>query len=656
MTQNVVDVLVRVKNQVVGLFVLDKLKESLKFIVDQIEEAQEAAAQLDRAFKANGQGLGLTRQRLDDIAASLQNTTTFSDDLVKKSEAVLLTFNRVRKEGFERTIRAAADLASVPGFGQDLISSVKLLGKALEDPERGLTQLRRAGVTFSDSQAALIKNLKDTGQAAAAQNLILAEVEKRFKGAAEASRNTLGGAIEGLKNAFGDLFESTQEGTSGAVGAINELSKSFQDPKIKEGVDNLIKGLAKVLELLLKIAAASASAAVSIGDKIGNTASKLLGFKTDSENLASLIKERQELLRLQKQGRPDTQLQAFLSGKGAQKDALDSEIESRGVKDFGAFIANKLRFVEAQIARERQVQSKATQETVQESKAATEQQIAYAQQLDEVVISLRKKEKDANEQVIDDFNERSKTSAEKAIAEYNEIAVAAIEARKAGRIDDKQFDARIKEAQDNLLPEFDIGQISSQLRVVQKQASETAEIIKGAFQQAGASIQSSLSEAIQSGKLNLRSLVDVARKAFADIAAALIVSGVKKLFAGLLSSGGTGASTGSTTGGLLRGLAGAFLGAKATGGTSTAPFIAGENGPELIFPGTSGASVINKQQMAFAGLGGGAIFAPQTNISIIERENPQQTKEEILRTVAIQSARDQEKFMQRLAKNGVKVR
>src|SRR6185503_14931565 len=119
-------------------------------VVANTLESQKATAQLNSAFANVSKTVGVTRNSLDDLATSLQKTTTFGDDLVKTAESVLLTFNKVRGEGFERTIRAAADLSA--RFGTDLVSSTKLLGKALQDPIRGLTALQRSGVTFTESQ------------------------------------------------------------------------------------------------------------------------------------------------------------------------------------------------------------------------------------------------------------------------------------------------------------------------------------------------------------------------------------------------------------------------------------------------------------------------------------------------------------------------
>jgi hypothetical protein len=69
--------------------------------------------------------------------------------------------------------------------------------------------------------------LAETGHVADAQRIILAELTKEFGGSAAAARNTLGGALQGLKNDFGDLFEVSSGGSAGLIALINRLDKGL---------------------------------------------------------------------------------------------------------------------------------------------------------------------------------------------------------------------------------------------------------------------------------------------------------------------------------------------------------------------------------------------------------------------------------------------
>jgi hypothetical protein len=67
--------------------------------------------------------------------------------------------------------------------------------------------LGRSGIQFSKDQKQLIKSLAETNRLAEAQDLILAELEKQYGGAAEAAAQLGLGPLRQLQNQFGDLLE-----------------------------------------------------------------------------------------------------------------------------------------------------------------------------------------------------------------------------------------------------------------------------------------------------------------------------------------------------------------------------------------------------------------------------------------------------------------
>ncbi len=216
--------------------------------------AEAAFAQIEARIKSTGGAAGLTAQQVAEMASALQKATTFSDEAILEMQAVLLTFGHVQGDTFRQATEAALDLST--GLGQDLKSSALQLGKALENPVQGLTALRRIGVQFTDEQENLIKNFVRTGDVASAQQIILQRVEKGFGGAARAARDTLGGALKGLQNAFGDLLEA-KGGLKDAKVAIEDLTRMMQDPNTAAAVDNIttvvIKGLGKIAEFVTAV-------------------------------------------------------------------------------------------------------------------------------------------------------------------------------------------------------------------------------------------------------------------------------------------------------------------------------------------------------------------------------------------------------------------
>jgi hypothetical protein len=172
------------------------------------EEAEEAArvdAQLNAVLESTGMAAGMTAGELDALANDLQTLTGVEDDVIKRNEAILLTFKEIGEDVFPQTMQAALDMSAA--LGQDLQSSVTMLGKALNDPIEGLSALQRVGVTFSEAQEKQIKAMAEAGDVMGAQELILEELNSEFGGTAEAMLKAGDGSTE-LKNALGQLGET----------------------------------------------------------------------------------------------------------------------------------------------------------------------------------------------------------------------------------------------------------------------------------------------------------------------------------------------------------------------------------------------------------------------------------------------------------------
>src|SRR6266550_2789358 len=143
--------------------------------VKEFGAQEDAIAKVNAVLQATGGVSGATTQSLTALAASLQESTRFTDTQVIASAGLLATFQQVRNEVgkgndiFDRTIKVSADLAAV--MGGDLSEATLQLGRALEDPATGLMLLRRAGVQFSDGEQAQIKVLIQHGQVLDAQRL-----------------------------------------------------------------------------------------------------------------------------------------------------------------------------------------------------------------------------------------------------------------------------------------------------------------------------------------------------------------------------------------------------------------------------------------------------------------------------------------------------
>lgn len=172
------------------------------------KESREALGQVEAALKSMGPAAGRTAAQLQDQAKALQQLSTFDDDDILRSvTANMLTFGNVAEEQFDRAQRAAVDLAS--RMGTDLQSAALMIGKALNDPVKGLAALRRVGIQFDAQQQQQIKTMAKVGNVAGAQAVMLGELERQFGGSAAAMRAADPGAA--LTNSWNDFLETVGE-------------------------------------------------------------------------------------------------------------------------------------------------------------------------------------------------------------------------------------------------------------------------------------------------------------------------------------------------------------------------------------------------------------------------------------------------------------
>lgn len=169
-------------------------------------ESRDAMAQVDSALKSMGNAAGRTGDQLAGLASGIMRKSLYDDDeVLRKVTANLLTFGKVSGDQFDRAQQAAVDLSA--RLGTDLQSSAVMVGKALNDPIKGVTALTRVGVSFTEQQKAQIKAMAESGNVAGAQKLILGELEKQYGGSAEAALKAAGPMAQ-LKHSFDDLSET----------------------------------------------------------------------------------------------------------------------------------------------------------------------------------------------------------------------------------------------------------------------------------------------------------------------------------------------------------------------------------------------------------------------------------------------------------------
>lgn len=603
-----------------------KLFEELS---DKIIEAQYATARLDAAFKATGDTLGYTRKQLDEIAESLNKTTTYDDDTIKASEALLLSFDKIRGEGFQRVLKDAADLAA--RLGTDLPNATELLARAIQNPELAFRSLRSAGISFTDAQKEMIIKAKDAGDYLTIENIILGELERKAGGAAGAVRETLGGALKALKNTFGDLFKGTTDGTSSAVSAIDKLNVALANPKLKSSIDTLIAGLATIVSKI-----------VSIGTGIASIITTPVKGSVDAIN--------KDIASLQK-SLDDIEIKHSRAGT-VRVEAPGNEVVSVGRSKLTVDDVRKA--IEDLIKKRDELMNpkeiKADNSVIIPPKVITE--------IDEFKTSLQEVTSGPLDDFYDQLDKLTKTDVESQFDSMNE-KLAALQIQLAdGKITQGIYDIRKAAAMDTV-PEFKIDVSKIDLEKTKTDTDKYAEAIKGIWQGVGQSIQHSLADAFYNSSISLKSFTDIFRRAMAEITSAVVINNLKKILDYVIdinkekdSSGGSGSSSSGFWGTIASGVIKAF---SAGGGTTFGPTVVGEEGPEIVTPtGQGGIRTYNQRELAFGGAGSGALnYAPVYNMPIQGARDDKEIYNTVFDFVSRKSEQDKAEIYRTMYKNGL---
>jgi hypothetical protein len=175
---------------------------------EQVNSANNRVRQINKSMGLFGKQTDVVSKRLIDLAEAQARELGISNLTIKATQAKLLTFKNLAKSAdvvggaFDRANKAALDMAAA-GFGTAEGNAVQL-GKALEDPIKGITALAKSGVTFTDQEKDKIKTLVESNKILEAQELVLAAIEKQVGGTAEATADD----TQKMKESFDQVTQS----------------------------------------------------------------------------------------------------------------------------------------------------------------------------------------------------------------------------------------------------------------------------------------------------------------------------------------------------------------------------------------------------------------------------------------------------------------
>lgn len=242
----------------------------------ELSQGERALAQTEAVIESTG---GAARRSVDDIvrlSQSLSELTSIDDEPIQEAANTLLTFREIAGQTFDEATAATLDLSVA--MDRDLRSSAVMVGRALNDPIRGMQALTRVGVQFDERQREWIEHLVESGDVMGAQRVILAELNAEFGGSAEALGETLSGRLNRVKNqmeAMGaSILENMMPALEDLTGILTSLANGYADltptqQKYVAGAVALLAVIGPLSTALGAVATALGAVAVALGVSTG---------------------------------------------------------------------------------------------------------------------------------------------------------------------------------------------------------------------------------------------------------------------------------------------------------------------------------------------------------------------------------------------------
>lgn len=231
-------------------------KESV-LAAEAVETANARIGQIAKSMDLFGKETTAVTDRLVKFAEANELTVAVDAEVIKATQAKLLTFKELAKTAdetggaFDRATLAAVDLAAA-GFGSAEGNAVQL-GKALNDPIKGIAALNRSGITFTQIEREKIKALVESGETLKAQDMILKAIETQVGGTAAATADAsvqMGLAFDNVKESVGmALLPAFQDLTKSLIPVIQDLGPKLG--KVFEAFAPIIGKVADVLPTLI---------------------------------------------------------------------------------------------------------------------------------------------------------------------------------------------------------------------------------------------------------------------------------------------------------------------------------------------------------------------------------------------------------------------
>jgi len=223
---------------------------------EEIATSEARIDQINKSMGLFGDETDAVTKRLRNYAKENEQLLATDENVIMATQAKLLTFRELARSAdeagssFDRATAASIDLAAA-GFGSAESNAVQL-GKALNDPIKGISALTRVGLSFTDAEKDKIRALQESGDLLGAQDIVLAAIEAQVGGTAAATAN----ASDRMALAFGNIQESVGAALMPAFATLAETMIPIVEdlaPAMAEAVGALTPVLVKIAEALPEV-------------------------------------------------------------------------------------------------------------------------------------------------------------------------------------------------------------------------------------------------------------------------------------------------------------------------------------------------------------------------------------------------------------------
>ena len=614
-------------------------------------------------------GSAIDANLIKKYAALRQQITKFGDEATIAAAAVLSAYTNINdQQVFENILTTAQDIATVTG--RDLVSVVRTLGQAFNDPVAALGRLTQAGISVNKQKQELIKTLFKEGKIVESHKVLYEEISKAYNDTAVAAGKTLSGALARVVNNWNDLFEASEDQTGALQMRLHELADFLASPEFVEktsgwldsiidGSVDAIKGLEKMAEAVTKfgdeVEAVAKGAGATALLRLFGLPGAIAGTVGAAAGIASYllpdIKEPEPFksqLPIRKLQAVDP-LESMIPETNIAPEAADA-IRGAGYDLTGP---DKIREATAALKEYKTSTTETTNAEMKLTEAKNTQAEAYAK-----IAEARKQQQQEQQIAVNEVFREFRNEAidmEQLAAAYEEGADAVQQFNLEKKIENALAGQGVilTEQQKNQLIEYGNQALVAAEKIKSIQAAEAR--LKEVSQAVARSFGDAFTSLILGTQSVKEAFANMARSIIAQLLEILIVRQLVEGIAGSITSAFSGLGGGTGSG---AGFGGGYGGAgggpgipgAATGGTFGAGdyAVVGEKGPELVRFNAPSQVFSNQDSMNMMG-GGGTIINQTFNVNVQDNDELRQEMQLISTSAASQAS---QALLARIGKDG----